>query len=152
MTASIEQYFRSQQVSMQWSPVLFALARELESSAEKDQLRLMIKAVGIRFANSMLDQLSDLETLTDLNDALNDLWGRIQWGWVQFQEAADCIEIAHQFAPLAEAFGDQSLDWSVGLLEGFYETVFNHFGSSASLKAKCISTGDQGQLIFIRCA
>ncbi len=152
MTTSLNAYFRSQQVSLQWSPILFSLAHELEGIAQAADLRLLFKKVGAGFAASVSEQFVDIETLPELNDALNDLWARTQWGWVQLQEAPDCIEIAHQFAPLQEAFGDKAMQWSIGLLEGFYQTVFQQFSASNRLQALCVGLQDDGQQIQLRLA
>jgi hypothetical protein len=152
MTATLEAYFRSQQVSLQWSPILFAMAQELETIAPAADLRQLFQKIGTRFANSIAEQFVEIKQLPELNDALNDLWARTQWGYVQLQEASDCIEISHQFSPLHEAFGERAVPWSSGLLEGFYQTVFRNFGATELLNAQCVGIDDNGQKINIRFA
>jgi hypothetical protein len=152
MTATLDSYFRSQQVSLQWSPVLFAMAHELEAIAPAADLRLLFQKIGARFSQSIAEQFSAIDALPDLNNALNDLWARTQWGYVELQEGPSCIEISHQFSPLFEAFGEQSLPWTIGLLEGFYQTVFRNFGATELLNAQCVGVENNGQKINIRFA
>ena len=57
--------------------------------------------------------------------------------------------IEHQFAPLAEAFGTDSLPWSIGLLEGFYQTGFSHAGAGKDLSVRFATNENDGlRLVF----
>jgi hypothetical protein len=152
MTATLDTYFRSQQVSLQWSPILFAMATELEAIASTEDLRLLFQKIGIRLSESVVEQFIDVKDLSELNDALNDLWARTQWGYVQLQEAPDCIEISHQFSPLYEAFGERAIAWTIGLLEGFYQATFRNFCSTDLLNAQCVGVEDNGHKLNIRFA
>ena len=154
MTYTLDDYFRSQQVSLQWSPVLRALAVELRSQAEVDLglLNQLFNKIGMRFAKDMESQFQGVQTLSELTDALNDLWSRTNWGWVELKEANGCIEIEHRYAPIAEAFGSETLEWSVGLLEGFYQAVFLSFGLSEKMKTKLVAHQNDGLLIHLRVA
>jgi hypothetical protein len=152
MTTTLDSYFRSQQVNLQWSPILFAMAHELQAIATPADLRLLFQKIGARFAQSVADQFSDATTLNQLNDSLNKLWSRTQWGFVTMQEASDSIEIAHQFAPLHEAFGQEAASWSIGLLEGFYQNVFKIFSSTDILTAQCVGIENDGLQLNIQLA
>jgi hypothetical protein len=57
------------------------------------------------------------------------------------------IEISHQAAPLAEAFGDESLEWSIGLLEGFYESVFKVLGAGDSMVVTGLLEASSGMTV-----
>ena len=129
----MENYFRSQQVSLQWSPVLRALAVELDEMASPQDLHRLFFCVGARFAGDVAARFEGTETLAQLEDRLNDLWSSLNWGWVELRETQGLIEILHQAAPLAEAFGDEALEWTIGLLEGFYESVFKVLGAGDSM-------------------
>jgi hypothetical protein len=131
-------YFRSQQVSLQWLPILRALALELSANADAAGLRQLFFKVGERFAKDVEERFQDVQTLAELEEYLNEFWAQLNWGWVHFAEANGAIEIEHQAAPLAEAFGDESLAWSVGLLEGFYQTVFTVLGAGDTMKVAAI--------------
>ncbi len=127
---NFEQYFRSQQISMQWMPVLRSLALELERHASVEDLRSLFFNTGKNLAEELSSHCEDVATLTQLQEVINDFWMQMNWGWVEFSEANSAVEISHHAAPLAEAFGEASLVWSVGLLEGFYESIFKILGAS----------------------
>jgi hypothetical protein len=127
---NFEQYFRAQQVSLQWLPVLRSLAMELERNASPEDLRDLFFKTGEKFSEAIGTRCENVSTLTQFQDTINEFWSQINWGWVEFTEANAVVEIHHQAAPLAEAFGDASLAWSVGLLEGFYESIFKILGAS----------------------
>lgn len=154
MTYSLDDYFRSQQVSLQWSPVLRAFAAELGNQGDVDTavLHQLFVNIGVRFAKDMGTQFQGVETLGELTEALNDFWNRTNWGWVEFTEGNGCIEIQHRYAPIAEAFGSETLGWSVGILEGFYQAVFHSFGLSEKMIARLITQQDDGSLVHLRLA
>lgn len=129
----LQNYFREQQVSLQWLPVLRAMALEMSAHADAKELRHLFFKIGERFAKDAEHRFQDVQTLVQLEDSLNDFWSRINWGWVDLNEVKGYIDIMHQAAPLAEAFGDEALDWSIGLLEGFYQSVFKVLGASEAM-------------------
>ncbi len=143
-TDNLQDYFRGQQVSLQWLPVLRALAFEMSASAETKELRQLFFRIGEHFANDTEERFQDVQTLTQLEDALNEFWSQINWGWVELREAKGCIEITHHAAPLAEAFGDEALNWSIGLLEGFYQSVFKVLGASEAMVVQGIGESSNG--------
>ncbi len=135
-------YFRTQQLSLQWLPVLRALAVELANGADSAGLRQLFFKVGERFAKDVEDRFESVQTLFELEDAINEFWSQLNWGWVHFTEVRGGIEIVHQASPLAEAFGDEHLGWSVGLLEGFYQALFSILGAGATMRV--VAIGDVG--------
>lgn len=154
MNDALERYFRSQQVPLQWSPILRALARQLAEDCGPDtsSLRAMFQGVGQRFAQSVSDLYAGSVALPDLAEAINGLWSELNWGLVDFSEQADHVSIQHHFAPLAEAFGSDSLDWSVGLLEGFYQAAFRQLGASDELAVAFVAQEDDGMRLDFRFA
>ncbi|NCN69653.1 MAG: hypothetical protein GW907_00675 [Betaproteobacteria bacterium] len=139
---NLENYFRNQQVSLQWLAVLRAMALELSASASPVELRLLFSKIGTRFANEVQEQFMNVNTLAELEEGLNVFWAQINWGWVNLTDAGDSIGITHQAAPLAEAFGDESLSWCVGLLEGFYHNIFSVLGASAAMQVRDTGESD----------
>lgn len=131
-------YFREQQISLQWLPVLRAMASEMSSSMPADELHGLFAKIGERFAIDSEDHFNEAETLAQLEESLNYFWARINWGWVSFKEAKGCIEITHSAAPLAEAFGEDALEWSIGLLQGFYQRAFNALGASENMAVRTV--------------
>jgi hypothetical protein len=147
---NLESYFKGQQVSLQWLPVLRAMALELSANADAKDLRILFSKIGDRFAKEAQDCFQDIQTLTQLEESLNDFWSRINWGWVDLAEVQGGIDITHQAAPLAEAFGDETLEWSSGLLEGFYQCVFNLLDTSNTMAVRSIDDATDGMTIRLR--
>ena len=150
--AEFRRYFREQQVSLQWLPVLRALAAELESRESPEALRSLFSAMGQRLASEAGAQLGNPETLADLQQGLNDFWSQMNWGWVTLLEHSGSLEIRHHAAPLAEAFGDDSLVWSCGFLEGFYQTTLEALGAQAGMTVQWVDMADEGGTLVLELA
>ena len=145
-TDNFKNYLRTQQVSLQWLPVLRALATELSANASEQGLRRLFFKVGERFAKDVEARFAEVQTLEELEDELNQFWTQINWGWVNLAEADDAIEIVHQAAPIEESFGEEALPWSVGLLEGFYQTVFTVLGAGDGMSVNAVD-GECGDML-----
>jgi hypothetical protein len=145
---ALEKYFRHQQVSLQWLPILRALASELMERVDVADLRQLFFQIGERFAIDAEDQFQEIETLGDLEQALNELWQQMNWGWTRLQEAKASVDIHHHAAPLAHAFGDDALEWSIGILEGFYQHVFKALGAGDAMQVQGV--GSKGITIHLR--
>ena len=149
-TENFKNYIKAQQIPLQWGGVLHAMSAEMSSVSEDSDLRDFFFRIGERFASEVETKFEGVDTLEDLEASLNTFWSDINWGWVELVEEEDGINIAHQCAPLAKAFGDAALSWSVGLLEGFYQTLFNEFGASDEMKMNCVSKSSDGMDIRLR--
>lgn len=148
-STDLETYFRSQQVPLQWLPILQAIGAELPTHTDARELRELLFRIGTRFAGGSETLFQAAQSLPQLEESLNDFWTRIQWGWVALSEDDSFIRVEHHAAPLAEAFGDDALPWSVGLLEGFYETVFRTLGAGASMVIRKGDTQTHGMGIHL---
>lgn len=146
----LQSYFRSQQVPLQWLQVLRAMAMELSDTVEPADLRQLFFKIGLRFANDVEELFQDVKTLKGLESGLNDFWLRINWGWVELVEVKGGIDIRHSAAPLAEAFGDESLAWSSGLLEGFYQNVFELLDTSRNMSVSLVGDSVDAMEIHFR--
>lgn len=149
---NLQSYFRNQQVSLQWLPVLRALAVEMPAFADPARLRQLFFNIGRRMAGDAAAHFEQVQTIDDLEQALNDFWTPLNWGWVELSEIEDGIDIAHQAAPLAEAFGEDALDWSVGVLEGYYQTVFTVLGASEQMVVRKLGSDEGGMHLRLRFA
>jgi hypothetical protein len=147
---SLQDYFRGQQVSLQWLPVLRAMALEMSAYTEVRELRQLFFKIGVRFAKDAEDFYRNAKTLAQLEESINDFWTRINWGWVNFKESDEAIDIDHQASPLAEAFGDEALNWSIGLLEGFYQAVFDGLGAGDAMVVLSVEESSRGLGIHLR--
>ena len=149
-TNNLHNYFRGQQISLQWSPVLRALAAEMSSHSDPKDLRNLFFKIGGRFAKDTESLFREVQTIAQLEESLNDFWFRTNWGWVDLNEENGSIYITHQAAPLAEAFGDDALEWVIGLLEGFYKSVFSVLGASDDLVVRSSGELSDGMTIRLR--
>lgn len=147
---NLQNYFRGQQVALQWLPVLRAMASELSAQIDAKALRQLFFKIGERFAKDTDDLFHGAQSLVQLEERLNDFWLRINWGWVDLNEAKGFIEITHWAAPLAEAFGDDASDWSIGLLEGFYQSVFSVLGASETMVVRGVGAPVGGMDVQLR--
>ncbi len=146
--AELEQYFRAQQVTPQWLLILRALAQELGERADVADLRQLWAGVGERAAQEVAERFDGIHTLPDLEQTFNTVWQEMNWGWVRFQEQGATVEIFHYYAPLVQAFGEDAVPWSIGLLEGFYQHIFAQLGADAEMQVQAV--GYDGMNIQLR--
>ena len=137
-------------MSLQWLPVLRAMATEMSVHMHAPELRQLFFKIGERFAEDTEEHFQGVETLAQLEESLNFFWSRVNWGWVTLREAKGFIEITHSAAPLAEAFGEDALGWSVGLLQGFYQRAFNVLGASDTMVVRSVGEPSDGHDIHLR--
>jgi hypothetical protein len=147
---NLKNYVITQQIPMQWSGILRAMSSEMSSVSDAPDLRDFFFRIGERFASDVSVKFQSIETLEDLEVGLNSFWSEINWGWVELAEEDGVIDIVHQCAPLAKAFGGAELSWSVGLLEGFYHTLFNEFGASDEMVMTCVEESPDGMELRLR--
>ena len=145
-----ETYFREQQMSLQWLPFMRALAEELATQTDESSLRALMFKVGQRVAQDASESFEGINSLDDLASTLNDFFGRINWGCVELTEVPSAIMVGHFAAPIAEAFGDDALPWSVGLLEGFYQEIFLSLGANSGMKVVVLSDESEPMSLRLR--
>lgn len=143
-------YLRAQQVAPQWQGFLRALATELSSQADAPALRTLFHGIGARLATDARSALPEIDSLDGLQQALSTYWAGIQWGWVEMIEQQGFVEVIHHLAPLGQAFSDAALGWSVGLLEGFYQTMFEALGADTTLQLRHLPTPDDAWSLHFR--
>lgn len=150
INSTLQTYFRQHQVSPQWLSVLRAMAQVLQDAEDPETLKALFFKIGEQMAHSIESQFVSIETLDDLAERINVHWSTLHWGWTSLKELDDAIGIEHHAAPLAEAFGDAALPWSVGLLEGFYQTVFEVLGAGDTMKVEAVNGALSDMLIQLR--
>jgi hypothetical protein len=149
-TETLEKYFRTQQVSVQWLPVLRAMATAFSSSADEADLSQLFHSIGGRMAVAAEEQFQDVQTLGQLEQCLNAYWAHANWGWVTLNESEGSMEIIHYASPLAEAFGIGALSWTGALLEGFYQTIFKVLGAGDTMMVQRVGEAAEGMEIHLR--
>ncbi|MCC8394623.1 cellulose synthase [Paraburkholderia sp. MMS20-SJTR3] len=119
-------YLLERQISPQWRGMLSALAGEFEAQIGRDELRQLMQRVGVRFAQA--HPLPACGSTADLQQALNDYWRAMDWGYVELADEAESLRIVHYCAPLP-AFGETALAWTPAFLEGVYQSWFSALGA-----------------------
>jgi len=152
MQKTLLDYYRTQQSSRQWEDFLRCMAFELSSQASSEELRIIFSGIGKRQALLLEESLQGIDALSDLASALNQYWSARHWGLVAFGEKKNTIEITHSASPLAEVFGEDSLVWSIGFLEGFYEQIFKALGAGKHMHVTAIDAEEGGLNLFLELA
>lgn len=128
-------YFQAQPMQPP-DELLAALGELLAASGDDEVRREWCRQVGWRWALRVAAVFADADNLPRLGMDLNRYWAEARWGWVQIDEGESGLDILHAAAPLARAFGVESLAWSTGLLEGFYECVFKQLGADEAMQVR----------------
>ena len=106
--------------SSQWRVFLSAFASELQHGAEPAEVRGFLRQIGRRMADDMI--LPKADTIEALEAAMNQAWGRIDWGWVKLFPEDEAVRIVHGAYP--NAFSDPSHrvwpDGAAAVMEGVY--------------------------------
>lgn len=150
MDSGLAACVRAQQVSTQWAFVLPALAGAMAASAGDRELKVLFHEAGRAMGESAIDVLPDIDTIAELESSLNAFWGTRRWGRVVLDERKGHLEIVHYAAPLAAAFGEASLVWTCGLLEGFYESLLHALGAGEGLSVIAESSEVEGLVLRFR--
>ena len=150
MDAELEDCFRAQQLSAQWAFALPALAEAMAGSAAERELKALFRQAGRSMGEAAVDAMAEVDTISDLEASLNAFWHVRRWGRVTLGERKGHMEIVHYAAPLAAAFGEASLVWTCGLLEGFYEAVLHALGAGDGLAVVAESSDAEGLVLRFR--
>ena len=129
--------------------LILSVFEELVNRAEPATLRAWCHLFGKVWADRCAAEFDNAGELDSLNAQLNEFWSKNQWGWTQLREIEQGLEIMHTGAPLTKPELLPYLQWSCGLLEGFYEAVFKQHGADESMKVRVDSaTPDRFSLIL----
>ncbi len=148
---SLNDYFRSQQVSLQWAPVLRALAVQALKQLDARAAEQLFAATGAQMAQDLAAEFEGINQLTELTAALNEVWAHMNWGWVDLADSPNGIKINHHYPPTISAFGTANQVLGDRLLAGFYEGVFRQQGASERMRVIPLeSEPDRVELILSR--
>ena len=113
-------YHAVRSCSPQWRVFLSAFAMELRVGADPAEVRGFLRQIGRRMADAMI--LPKTDTVEALEEAMNEAWSRIEWGWVRLFPEDDSLRIVHGAYP--NAFSDPSNavwpDGAAAVMEGVY--------------------------------
>ena len=124
-------YFLSRPIQPQWKDFLQALAQELTEQMGADEIRAFFAVLGKRVARA--NPIAGGETLSDLENSVNQFLARCDWGWMRVRDLNSSLEFLHSCAPLSAAFGASAMDWAPGFLEGMYTEWLKQSGADESL-------------------
>lgn len=129
-SADLSYYRRTQrQRSPQWRGFLSALLGELHSGADPEEVRNFMRQVGRRMAQAT--PLTKVETLEELEAAMNKVWADMDWGWVRLNAVSDGVRILHGAYPDVAGGADAKM-WTAAwasVLEGAYTVWLQAQGS-----------------------
>lgn len=124
-------YFAGQQVSRQWQGFLHALSDELQQQMPAEEIESLMYVLGRRMGQDIRPDVGG--TLAQMQDAINDVWASMNWGWVSVKDVHTSLEIVHHCAPFRAAFGEEGLQWAGALLEGIYSLWLEELGAGDDL-------------------
>ena len=125
--------------------LLSALANRMAEGLGDEVLRDWAIAVGQDWAQAEQARFAGSGTLDALADSLNSHWAEARWGWARLEETEDGLEVYHHASPLGDAH--PSL---VGVLEGFYETVFKLLGADDDMVVQLVEGASEGFDLHLR--
>ncbi len=144
-----EQYLRALPARMP-EPLSLALATELAQDVDADALLVLARRAGSRWAAQLAPNFGQAQSMADLIDRLNTYWASMRWGWISLEDHRDHLLLHHHLLPIAQLYGSQSLRWTVGLVEGFYEELFRLLGADDSVEVRVASETDDGLEVQFR--
>ena len=132
----------------QWRPFLSFLTQELTQNLTPRFLTQLMRAAGGQFARQ--NALAEAGTVDAMREAMNRVWGELDWGQVEIREAQDWLVLTHYHAPLNAVFGAQSQAWAGAFLEGAYETWMHQLGADPQLRMTTAASAEaSGAMVFL---
>lgn len=106
-----------ERISPQWADFLGLMSEALGNQLEPAEYRQLLSDLGRGFAAR--NPLPPCTGLEELSAAMNSVWKRMQWGFVELSDQRSQLEVAHRACPLPAAL---QLDAEIagGFLEGVY--------------------------------
>lgn len=91
------------------------------------------KLAAIGQAVAMQLPVQTHNSLSELEDAMNDCLIALNWGWVQLEERDTCVLIEHSGCPLGSLMNDEGGEHWPNILIGLYEYWFRSAGAPHDL-------------------
>lgn len=119
-----------ERISPQWADFLGLLSEALSAQLEPAEYRQLLVRLGEGFARQ--HPLPACEGLSQLSDAMNVVWQRMQWGYASVSDQGPQLAVVHRACPLPAAL---QLDTEVagGFLEGVYGSWLKAAGAPDEL-------------------
>src|SRR5262245_29590640 len=123
-------YYAQRRCSHQWRAFLVAFSTELFRHAQGDDAKLFLRETGKGMADLL--HLPQVQSLRDLEEAMNPVWEQTDWGLVRLSDGGQFISIHHYATPAILTEDVRGL-WarSAGhVLEGLYTQWFAMQGAA----------------------
>jgi hypothetical protein len=144
----LQTHFRSQACSRQWRGFLRALAQEFAAELSTQDMALLMARIGRRFAGA--HPIGVCATLEQVQDAVNQIWDRMEWGYARLEEQADRVDVLHVGSPLQIAMAAEACG-ADGFLEGVYHGWFEQAGMLAGLGIRTLPVIEEDVRRFVLC-
>lgn len=132
----------------QWRPFVSFLTQELTQNLTPRFLTQLMRAAGGQFARQYA--LAEADTVAAMREAMNQVWGELDWGQVEIREAQDWLVLTHYQAPLKAVFGAENVAWAAAFLEGAYEAWMHQLGADSQLRMTTAGPADaSGTMVFL---
>lgn len=125
------EYFLDQPGDVEWSDFLTALGESLSAQMSVADVRAFFSVLGQRMARSHPIQADTVEAM---QAAVNVYFADRGWGFSEFSDVDDALQIKHACAPIRRAFGKAGLAYSPAILEGMYSEWLGQLGAGDTLK------------------
>lgn len=125
------EFLLNDRISVQWLSFLRAFSAEMQSQLTSEEYRELLRGIGKRFGD--LTPMGTLDTIEELESALNVHWSALHWGYVKLSDSGVQLSIEHHFSPLVQALGGD-VRVAGGFLEGVYEQWFRSAGADENLQ------------------
>jgi Cellulose synthase subunit D. len=139
-------YLESQRRTPQWEFVLKSILLSLQEGVAPEALQVLARDAGMRAGGVMV--IPPCESLAQMQQAANDRWAELGWGFVDFSEQLDRVVITHRYAPRVTAANGDLQRWVAGFLEGVYQRWFMSLGAGDELRVRQVPGGDADMVVF----
>lgn len=113
-------YYRQRQYQPGWQDLVDIMITAIGENAGEQDRRQFLQLIGGELARRF--SLPHAATVGELEDQLNQLWARFNWGYIRLRPEPTALVLQHYALPPAPT-GTQSDGWIAGLaaiLEGAY--------------------------------
>jgi hypothetical protein len=141
-------YHRRQQSKPGWQSLVAVIFSGILASSEDADGRDFLYLMGNRLAEQM--PLADAQTVGELEDGINKVLGRFDWGWVQVAASEQELVLTHYAYPQAPDADNEAM-WLLSfatVLEGIYATWLLAQGGAAHVALRRSQQSADRTLVF----
>ncbi|MDR3431174.1 MAG: cellulose biosynthesis protein BcsD [Rouxiella aceris] len=144
----VQDYYRQRQQQPGWFNLVQALFSGILTSAEDEDAREFLKMIGGNLAAQ--HTLPAAGTVGELEDNLNALLARFDWGVVSIDATGQYLSLRHLAWPVPSQ-GQDDILWQTALiavLEGAYGQWLNAQSNHAQVPVHWLETTAEGGFVF----